>query len=344
MWTLTQIDQFEEIIDVRSPAEYDRDHIPGAHNFPVLNDEQRSKIGAVYKRISSFEAKKRGAALVADNISKHLQTHFHDRGGDWRPLVYCWRGGMRSAAFVHVLREIGWRAEQLPGGYKAYRKTVMQMLTELAPQFQFKVLCGCTGTGKSLLLASLAEHGAQTVDLEALANHRGSVLGAPVSSEQPSQKRFESLLCRTLRGLDPQLPVYIEAESRRIGKIQVPTALLKKMRTAECVRIEADVGARAEFLMSEYRHFLEDDELLSNALQTLTRYAGKSKVEDWINWRKTGGAENLVHDLLQTYYDPLYLRSMQRHFSGYADAVPVHLDAINADTLNRAAKTLAGRS
>ncbi len=344
MWTLAQISRFEEIIDVRSPAEYGDDHIPGAHNFPVLDDTQRAEIGTLHKRISSFEAKKRGAALVADNISKHLQTHFQDRGGDWRPLVYCWRGGIRSAALTHVLHEIGWRAEQLPGGYKAYRKMVVATLAQTAPRLRFKVLCGCTGTGKSLLLASLAEHGAQIVDLEALANHRGSVLGAPVTSKQPSQKRFESLLCRVLCGLASDRPAYIEAESRRIGKIQMPTALLEAMRAAECVRVEAGVGARTEFLIREYRHFVEDKALLESALQTLARHAGKSKVEAWINQRNAGGAENLVRDLLQTYYDPLYLRSMKKHFGRYDDAARVRLDAINAETLDAAARKLTGQT
>ena len=337
MWTLTQINHFEEIIDVRSPAEYSHDHIPGAHNFPVLDDTQRAEIGTIYKQISSLEAKRRGAALVANNIAKHLQTHFADRGDDWRPLVYCWRGGMRSAALAHVLREIGWHAEQLPGGYKAYRKTVIQVLEQAAPQLRFIVLCGCTGTGKSLLLASLADAGAQVIDLEALANHRGSVLGDPVASKQPSQKHFESLLCHSLSGLNPDLPVYIEAESRRIGRIQVPTSLLEAMRAAECVRIEAAVGARTEFLIREYDHFVKDEELLRNALQTLTKHAGENKIDQWLAWQQTGKIEALVRDLLQEYYDPLYMRSMKRHFARYADAVPVRLDTINAESMSAAA-------
>ena len=339
-WTLAQIDRFEEVIDVRSPAEYDVDHIPGAFNFPVLNDVQRAEVGTLYRQVSPLEAKKRGAALVADNVSKHLQTHFRDRGGGWQPLVYCWRGGTRSAALTHVLREIGWRAEQLPGGYKAYRKTVVQTLADAAPRLRLKVLCGCTGTGKSRLLAKLAEHGAQTIDLESLADHRGSVLGAPSASEQPSQKRFESLLCEGMRKLDPERPVYIEAESRRIGRIQVPTDLIKAMRAAECVHLEADVETRVGFLISEYKHFVEDDARLRAALETLAPHAGKSKVETWLDRRETGGAENLVRDLLREYYDPLYLRSMKKHFARYGDAALLRLGALDDDALDGAARKL----
>ena len=340
MWTLAQISAFEETIDVRSPAEYDLDHIPGALNHPVLDDRQRAEIGKVYKQISSLEAKKRGAAMVTENIAKHLKDHFCSRGKDWRPLVYCWRGGMRSAALTHVLREIGWRAEQLPGGYKAYRKAVIDMLAGVPDTLRFKVLCGCTGTGKSRLLERLAERDAQVIDLETLANHRGSVLGAPTTGEQPSQKKFESLLCRELHSLDPSRTVYVEAESRRIGKIHVPGALLDSIRSAECISVEAPVRARTRFLISEYRHFLQDDELLKGAIQPLEHYVGKSKVRSWLNWRDNGGAENLVHELLREHYDPLYLRSIKNHFTRYETAARVQLDAIDDETLERATQRI----
>ena len=342
MWTLTQINTFEETIDVRSPAEYEIDHIPGALNYPVLNDGQRAEIGRIYKQISSLEAKKLGAAIVAENISRHLKDNFRNRGENWRPLVYCWRGSMRSAALTHVLREIGWQAKQLPGGYKAYRKAVIDTLAKIPSGFHFKVLCGCTGTGKSQLLQHLARYGAQIMDLEALANHRGSVLGAPVTGKQPSQKKFESLLCQKLCTLDPQLPVYIEAESRRIGKVQVPGTLIDVMYSAECINIEADVNARTKFLISEYRHFLQNDELLENAIRSLEYHAGKNKVDNWLNWRNNGNAENLVRDLLQKHYDPLYSRSIKNHFSRYKDAVPMRLSNIDSETLDRIAQQITG--
>ena len=340
MWTLTQINAFEDIIDVRSPAEYHHDHVPGALNLPVLNDAQRTEIGTIYKRVSSLEARRRGAALVADNISRHLQAHFSNRPPSWRPLVYCWRGGMRSAALTHVLQEIGWHAEQLPGGYKMYRKTVIQALENTAPRLNFKVLCGCTGTGKSRLLARLAELGAQIVDLEALANHRGSVLGAPLTSKQPSQKYFENLLCRELDDLNPELPVFIEAESRRIGKIQVPSTLLDTMHNAECVRVNADLDARIGFLADEYRHFIKDDALLKDALRPLIRHLGKNKVEQWMNWRRYGTVRELIGGLLNEHYDPFYLRSMRKHFRHYDEAHEIRLEAVNDTSLRGAARQL----
>ena len=340
MWTLAQISAFEEPIDVRSPAEYDIDHVPGALNHPVLDDGQRAEIGKIYKRISSLEAKKHGAAMVTENIAKHLRDHFHTRDKDWRPLVYCWRGGMRSAALTHVLREVGWQAEQLPGGYKAYRKAVVDTLASAPPEFRFKVLCGRTGTGKSRLLERLARRGAQVIDLEALANHRGSVLGAPVTGKQPSQKKFESGLCKQLQALDPLRAVYIEAESRRIGKIHVPGVLLDSIRSAECIGIEAPVRARTQFLISEYRHFLQNDELLKSAIQPLEHHVGKNNVENWLNWRNNGGAENLVRELLGKHYDPLYLRSIKNHFNRYKNAVFVRVDTMDNEALDRVTRQI----
>src|ERR671919_3084094 len=158
--------QFDTIIDVRSPAEYAEDHIPGAISAPVLDDAERAQVGTLYKQVSPFDAKKTGAALVAKNISHHVDLLFKDKPKSWHPLVYCWRGGKRSGAMAHILREIGWNAETLEGGYKAYRRWVVRELETLPERFDFRVIHGPTGSGKSRLLAALRRAGAQVLDLE----------------------------------------------------------------------------------------------------------------------------------------------------------------------------------
>src|SRR6185503_12901118 len=230
---------FDTIIDARTPAEYALDHIPGAVSAPVLDDAQRAEVGTLYKQVSPFEAKKLGAALIAQNVARHIETLFRGKEKAWRPLVYCWRGGKRSGAMAHILREVGWDASTLAGGYRAYRRWVVDELATLPSQLEFIVVHGPTGSGKSRFLAALAKAGAQVLDLEGLAAHRGSVLGSLPGRPQPSQKMFESLLLNALSALDPAQPVFVEGESRKIGQLHVPEALIARMRGAECVLLEA---------------------------------------------------------------------------------------------------------
>src|SRR3989440_7349936 len=203
---------FDSIIDARTPAEYALDHSPGAVPAPGLDDAERAQVGTLYKQVSPFEAKKLGAALIAKNVSRHIESMFKDRPAQWKPLVYCWRGGKRSGAMAHILREIGWDAHTLPGGYREYRRGVVAELERIPERFDFRVIHGPTGSGKSRLLAALARAGAQILDLEELAAHRGSVLGDLPDRPQPSQKWFESLLLHELGGLDAARPVFGEGE------------------------------------------------------------------------------------------------------------------------------------
>ncbi|MFN6962075.1 MAG: tRNA 2-selenouridine(34) synthase MnmH, partial [Rhodocyclaceae bacterium] len=260
--TVAQLAEFDAILDARSPAEYADDHIPGAISCPVLSNEERARVGTIYKQVSPFEAKKQGAVLVARNIATLIEAHFLDKPKSWRPLIYCWRGGQRSGAFTHILREIGWDAHRLEGGYKGWRRHVIERLAQLPPQFSFRVVAGPTGSAKSRLLEALARRGAQVLHLEALAAHKGSVLGVLPDEPQPSQKMFETRLMQALTAFDPGHPVYVEAESRRIGKVQLPDALIEAMRAAPCLKIEACRCARADFLLRDYAHFLERPERL----------------------------------------------------------------------------------
>ena len=318
--SLEQLDDFDEVVDVRSPAEFAIDHVPGSVNCPVLSNEERARVGTTYKQVSPFEARKMGAALVARNVAHHVETHFASRDPAWKPLIYCWRGGKRSGAMTLVLREIGWDAAALEGGYQSYRRAMLAQLDVLPARFGYRVICGPTGSGKSRLLQKLAARGAQVLDLEELARHRGSVLGDLPGDPQPAQKMFESLVWSALRGFDPARPVFVEAESRRIGALRVPEALLGCMRKASCVRIEAPAAERVRFLIDEYRHFLVEPAWLKTQLRRLTALHSKATIERWIAWIDAEAWQDLVGDLLATHYDPAYLRSMRNNYPGLADA------------------------
>ena len=340
--TVAQLTEFDEVIDVRSPSEFAEDHVPGAINCPVLDDAERAAIGTMYKQVSPFDAKKRGAALVAKNIARHIEETFAAHGRTWRPLVYCWRGGKRSGAMAHILSEIGWHAAQLEGGYRAYRREILRQLAELPQKFRYRVVCGATGSAKSRLLQALAVAGAQVLDLEALASHRGSVLGNLPEEPQPAQKMFDSLVWNTLRKFDPDRVVHVEAESKKIGQLQVPDALLACMRASPCVLIEAPLAERVAFLVDEYEHFLGDPQDLKTKLECLTGLHSKDTLARWMSLVQQGQWDELVADLLANHYDPAYHRATLKNFEQLAQAQvlrPAKLDA--ASLAHMAAQVIA---
>ena len=315
------IADYVDRIDVRSPSEFAEDHVPGAENHPVLDDAERARIGTMHAQDSAFAARRAGAALVARNIAAMLEGPFADKPRDWAPLVYCWRGGQRSRSLAHMLNEIGWRAVQLDGGYRAYRRHVVAELVTLPGRYRYEVICGLTGSGKSRLIAALAAEGAQVLDLEALALHRGSLLGDLPDHPQPSQKAFESELVAALHRLDPARPVYVESESKRIGTLQVPDALLAAMRAAECIRLELGQPQRVALLKEEYAHFLADHGTLAARLQRLVPLHGKATIGRWTDAARAGDWDTLVGELLELHYDPTYRRSIGRNFPRIADAI-----------------------
>jgi len=309
--------QFDVIIDVRSPAEFALDHIPGSINYPVLNNEERAQIGTLYKQVSPFAAKKLGAAIVSRNIAQHLEQSMLDHPREWRPLIYCWRGGERSGAFTHVLNRIGWKAMQLEGGYQGFRRIVIDDLDLAAKQFQFQVICGMTGTGKTRILHELQSLGAQVLDLEGLAIHRGSVLGNEPDSEQPSQKGFETALWNALQSLDPSKPVFIESESKKVGGVHIPDALMETIRNGLCIELRSSLPTRVSWLLHEYHHFLENTAQFKEKLGLLTTRYGKVQIAEWFNQIDAGDFNPLVTDLLVKHYDPAYQSSIVRNFPKY---------------------------
>jgi tRNA 2-selenouridine synthase len=173
--------RFDAIIDVRSPAEFADDHMPGAINLPVLSNAERAKVGTIYKRESPFQANRIGGAIVARNIAEHLETALADMPRGWRPLVYCWRGGMRSNAMATILSSVGWPVGLVKGGYKTWRRDVVQGLDVDTAPLPIILIDGPTGSAKTAILQAIAEQGGQVIDLEGLANHRGSATASPAS-------------------------------------------------------------------------------------------------------------------------------------------------------------------
>jgi tRNA 2-selenouridine synthase len=333
------IGRHADVLDVRTPAEFAEDRIPGAINCPVLSNEQRAEVGTLHAQVSGFEAKKLGAALISRNVADIVER-FRDRPRDWAPLVYCWRGGQRSRALTHVLNEIGWRAVQLDGGYRAYRRHVVAQLDVLPSRFAWRVVCGMTGSGKSRLLAALRDEGAQVLDLEELASHRGSLLGDRPDAPQPSQKLFESELLHALRGLDAARPVVVESESKKIGRVQVPDGLLSAMRASPCIRVDLPVDLRVALLKEEYGHFLADPALLRERLAPLVPLHGRAKIDAWNDLASRGAFDELVQSLLVDHYDPTYARAIARNFPRFGEAVAVSPDGIGVASFRRAARTV----
>ena len=338
--TVADLAAFDEIIDVRSPGEFAEDHIPGAINLPVLDDVERERVGTLYKQVSSFEAKKIGAALVSRNIAQHLDAWFADKPKSYRPLVYCWRGGSRSGSLTHILQKIGFAAMQLDGGYKAYRRHVVAELVRLPSLFSYRVVSGPTGSGKSRLLQALAEQGAQVLDLEELAAHRGSLLGALPDQPQPPQKSFESAVWFALSRFDPARPVFVESESKKIGALRVPDALITAMRASRCLRLEVPLAARIRLLTEDYVHFLHDPETINRQLGYLTALRGSETIASWQALVNRQAWPELVAALLEQHYDPAYLRSLSHNYAASANDQTFHAEDVSASGLQQLARAI----
>ena len=339
---LAQAD-FDDIIDVRSPAEFAEDHMPGAISLPVLSNEERARVGTVYKQVSPFDAKKIGAALVAKNAAAHIEGPLADRDGGWKPLVYCWRGGQRSGSFATILKQIGWRADVVEGGYQSYRRRVHEVLYEQDVPSPVILLDGNTGTGKTDVLQRLAGLGVQVIDLEGRANHRGSALGA--RGEQPSQKAFESALAADIAALDPARPVIVEAESSRLGRLNLPPKLFEAMRAAPRVVLDVPVPARAEYLARAYADVTTDPGDLSARLEKLIHLQGRDRVQGWLDQVRDGAFVPLAADLITHHYDPRYAKVRARIGAETETVLSAErLDDAGLDRLaEQVAETISGR-
>ena len=310
--------RFDTLIDARSPSEYGLDHIPGAINCPVLDDEERRIVGTLYKQQGAFEARRVGGAMVAANLARHLREHFPDRPPQWKPLVYCWRGGLRSGSMTAWLRLVGWDAQQLCGGYKSWRRHVIDLIDARAPQLPLVVIGGATGSAKTRVLQALAEQGEQVLDLEAMARHKGSLLGALPDAPQPSQTAFETELAARIERLQADRPVFVEAESRRIGRLSVPTALILRMRESPCIEIVASAKTRVEYLLRDYAYLGDRPEWLAEQIGQLKELQGGETVSRWQAWAGSHALEPLFSELTTQHYDPAYARSQSTNYKHWS--------------------------
>ena len=301
--------EFDTVIDVRSPAEFAEDHVPGAINLPVLSNEERARVGTMYIQVSPFDARKLGAVLVFRNAATHIEKALSHHDGAWKPLVYCWRGGQRSGSFAWLLGEIGWRSDVIAGGYKTYRGLVVDMLHRETLPYKLVQLGGYTGTAKTELLALLAKRGVQVIDLEGLANHRGSLLGA--MGNQPSQKAFESALATQLCRMDVSRPILLEAESSKIGELLIPPKLWEGMKSAPWIEVTAPLEARTDYLARAYDDILSDAVGLRQKLAPLKAHRGEALVSAWIALSESGDKRGLTRSLMQDHYDLAYAKSLK---------------------------------
>lgn len=335
---------FDTVIDVRSPAEFAEDHMPGAINLPALDNAQRAEVGTIYKQISPFRARKIGAGMVIRNVADHIDGPLQDKDGSWRPLIYCWRGGQRSGVFRTILSEVGWRAETVKGGYMTFRRLVNAMLHDTPLPHRFILLDGYTGSAKTELLPRLAARGVQTLDLEGLAHHRGSLLGA-MAGGQPSQKGFETALAVALNALDPDRPVIVEAESSKIGRLNIPKSVWQAMIAAPRIDLDIPEAARAQYLARAYREVIADADLLAEKLLPLRRLRGHATVDRWIALSRNGALVDLSHALMVEHYDPAYTKSRLAH--DRTVIATISADALDADGQEQIADKIAsvtGRS
>ncbi|MCR9254632.1 MAG: tRNA 2-selenouridine(34) synthase MnmH [Alphaproteobacteria bacterium] len=326
-FTMCKLSDLEKVsinalVDVRSPAEFADDHLPGATSMPVLSDEERARVGTIYKRESPFKARKIGAALIARNVAHHLETQLADMPHDWRPFVYCWRGGQRSGAFATILSEIGWRVSVLEGGYRAYRRKVVDFCHNDPIPHRLILLDGNTGTAKTEILGLLRERGHQVVDLEGLAAHRGSVFGA-MTQGQPTQKRLEGGIAMAFAGLDPDRPVLIEAESSKIGDRHIPTTLWRAMQAAPRIELAAPAPERARYLVRTYRERVADPSGFERIIESLTPIQGRERVSHWIGLLRAGALEDLAAELIAHHYDPRYGKAREKGLNGQVAAVSI---------------------
>lgn len=338
---IARLAEFSTVIDARSESEYAEDRLPGAVNWPTLNDAQRHSVGTQYQQQSPFEARKRGAVLAARNIAGHVEAHLMLKPRDWRPLVYCWRGGQRSGSLATVLDQIGFSVTVLEGGYREFRRAVLVELETRPLPFEWRAVIGRTGSAKSRLLQALQMQGEQVLDLEAIACHKGSVLGPLPGQPQPSQKRFETLVWQALQAFDTARAVYVEGESRTIGRLRVPERLLECVRAARCIQVAMPLSARVDFLLVDYAHFVEDRESFSERLNALRELRGNAVVTRWQEQALAGDLAPVVQELLTEHYDPVYLRSMQRNFKHFDEALTLDLPDGLPTTLQAAARGLA---
>ena len=291
------------LIDVRTPGEFSKGHIPGAINIPLFTDEQRAHIGTVYVQNSPGEAVDVGYKYAHPNKHKYVEQT-REVAPDGAVIVHCWRGGMRSNAFADLLEHSGFNSVQLiKGGYKSYRQLARKCFAE---KYNFKVLGGFTGSGKTDLLKHLRNQGHQVIDLEGLAHHRGSAFGAVAGENQPSVEQFENNLFEVMNSFKRSKPIFIEDESYSIGGVNLPLALYRQMQAAKLYFFDIPKNQRAQYLANNYGN--ADIGFLAGAIQRIQKRLGGLRTKQALELLEAGRMKE-VAELTLEYYDKSYMRS-----------------------------------
>lgn len=291
------------LIDVRSPEEFTNSTIPGAINIPLFDDEERKSIGTTYVQESVEKAKKMGVEAVAKKLPA-IYEKINELHKKYKSLVFfCARGGMRSGSIVSLLTALGLRVYKLEGGYKGYRSYINKKLPEVMEEIRFVVIHGNTGMGKTKMLKTLSEQGYDTLDLEGCANHRGSLLGSVGLGEQYSQKQFESLVYESLKKRKGNL-VFVEGESKRIGKIIMADFIFSKMVEGKHIRVTGDIDFRVKNITEDYVESGNSE--LIEALNKLRRYISDKNIDKYISEVEAFNYDWVIKELMVKYYDPMY--------------------------------------
>jgi tRNA 2-selenouridine synthase len=325
---LREFASYALVIDARSPHEYAEDHVPGAVNLPVVDDSEFAEVGIRHKT-DKHAAYLIGVEYSLRNIAAQIKPLISKFTEQDRFLVYCFRGGKRSRLWADNLRTIGFEVDVLAGGWKAYRQWVRAGLAQLPKEFNFRVLCGPTGCGKTRLLYELERQGHQVLELEGLARHRGSLLGDLPGEQQPSQKLFDTLLLDKMRRFDRRLPVWLEAESKKIGNLQLPDALYEAMQASPVVNVAAPMPARVRLWREDYPHFAADPEGMVRKLEPLKPLVGKETLALWMNLASTSRVDELFESVMTRHYDPCYARSNRRSYGRRIDERAIELDSLD---------------
>ncbi|RZI42858.1 tRNA 2-selenouridine(34) synthase MnmH [Herbaspirillum sp. HC18] len=323
---------YDLIIDARSPHEYEEDHIPGAINLPVVDDAEFAEVGTLH-RTDPLAAYQLGARYSLMNIARHIEQCISRYPARARILVYCFRGGKRSKVWFDVLDTIGYRVEKYKGGWKTYRRSVNEQLASFPADFRYIVVSGPTGCGKTRLLGALHDAGAQVLDLEDIATHRGSIIGAVPGKKQPTQKMFDSLLLKRLSEFDPEKPVWVESESKKIGKVQLPDALLARMRVGMTVAVDAPMPQRVQLLREDYAHFETDPNALIERLRHLRPLIGGEEFSEWERLAQARLVPELFERLMRNHYDPTYRRSILRNYPEIDKSPRIQLEDLSQEGL-----------
>ena len=302
-------EKYIPVIDVRSPAEYQRGHIPGSINIPLFDDEGRAKVGTVYKTAGKEKAMLTGLELAGPRLPEILSAalQIDQKYQTGRKLrIYCWRGGKRSNSVGWLLANSGFSIKILKGGYKAFRNFVLQQFTK---KYKLKILGGYTGSGKTQILHKMRNAGKQVIDLEALACHRGSAFGAMTGVPQPTQAMFENLLATDLLEIKPENEVWLEDESRLIGKLSIPHELWLQMRSVPVTFVDVSRPDRAAYLANEYKNLT--NEQIIDSLNRIQKRIGGENFKTALSALNQNDREKVAHIVLE-YYDRAYDFGLQK--------------------------------